>query len=56
MKVTLFFTNLDNFMGTRESASVTMDISADDEKHAILLAEHLRARLHADFYVLEYEE
>lgn len=56
MRVILYFTNLDNFMGTKESASVTMEIASDDDKHASLLAEHLRERLHADYYVLECDE
>ena len=52
MKVTFFFTNLDNFMGTDEQASVTMDIAADDKPHMIMLAEHLQRVLHADHYKL----
>lgn len=50
MKVTFFFTNLDNYMGTDEKASVTMDITADDEPHMIMLAEHLQRVLQADNY------
>lgn len=52
MKLTLYFTNLDNFMGTDQSASVTMDIAADDDSHATLLAQHLQKMLQADYYVL----
>lgn len=50
MKVTFFFTNLDNYMGTDEKASVTMDISADDSAHVTMLCEHLQRVLHADHY------
>ena len=50
MKVTFFFTNLDNYMGTDEKASVTMDIAADDRSHVIMLAEHLQRVLQADHY------
>ena len=53
MKVTFFFTNLDNYMGTTQSASVTMDIHADDKTHAILLTEHLQRVLQADSYCLD---
>lgn len=53
MRVTLYFTNLDNFMGTDESATVTMDISADDSAHATMLALHLQKMLQADYYTLE---
>ena len=50
MKATFFFTNLDNYMGTDEQASVTMDINADDRAHAIMLADHLQRVLQADHY------
>ena len=50
MKVTFFFTNLDNYMGTDEQASVTMDINADDLAHATMLCEHLQRVLQADHY------
>lgn len=53
MKITLYFQNLDNFMGTKEEASVSMEVSADDEAHLYMLANHLRDVLHADYYVLE---
>lgn len=50
MRVTFYFTNLDNFMGTREEASVTMNINADDSAHATMLALHLQKVLQADYY------
>lgn len=50
MKVIFFFTNLDNYMGTDEKASVTMDISADDRAHTVMLCEHLQRVLQADHY------
>lgn len=53
MKLTLHFTNLDNFMGTDESATVTMDIAADDLAHAYMLAAHLQRMLQADYYTIE---
>jgi len=53
MKLTLYFTNLDNYMGTDQSASVTMDIAADDDAHATMLAIHLQRMLQADYYTIE---
>lgn len=53
MKATFYFTNLDNFMGTEEEGSVTMEIDADNERHLLLLANHLKKLLQADHYILE---
>lgn len=53
-KVNLFFTNLDNFMGTNEQASLSVEIKADDERHANLLAERIEKVYGADYYVLEW--
>jgi len=50
--VTLHFTNLDNFMGTDEQASMTIAINADDERHANLLAQRLQKVMDADHYQL----
>lgn len=52
-KVELFFTNIDNSLYTNESASVTMDVKADNEAHAIMLASRFRQVFDADYYVLE---
>ena len=52
-KLTLFFNNLDNFMGTDESASMTVDMAADDSRHAILLAERFQRVMEADHFVLK---
>ena len=52
MRIELFFTNLDNFMGTDAHASVTMDIWADDAQHLRLMADHLQRVLGADHYRL----
>jgi hypothetical protein len=52
-KLTLFFTNLDNFMGTDEKASMTIDMSADDTRHAELLADRFQRVMEADHYVLK---
>jgi len=51
--LTLFFTNLDNFMDTDEGASMTVDVSADDSRHAILLAERFQRVMEADHFVLK---
>jgi len=55
-KLTLFFNNLDNFMGTDESASMTVDMAADDSRHAILLAERFQRVMEADSFVLSMKE
>jgi hypothetical protein len=52
-KVELFFTNIDNSLYTNESASATMNIKADNESHAIMLASRFRQVFDADYYVLE---
>ena len=52
-KLELFFTNLDNFMGTDDEASVTMDIKSDTRSHAFLLAERMKRVFDADHYILE---
>ena len=51
-KLKLLFTNLDNFMGTKETASMTVDISADDSRHALLLAQRFQKVMDADHLVL----
>jgi acetolactate synthase regulatory subunit len=51
-KLTLFFTNLDNFMGTDETASMTVDITADDSRHALLLAQRFQKVMDADHITL----
>jgi hypothetical protein len=52
-KLELFFTNLDNSLYTNEAASVTMDIKADNEAHAYMLASRFKQVFDADHYVLE---
>jgi hypothetical protein len=52
-KVELFFTNLDNSLYTHETASVTMDIKADNEAHAYMLASRFKQVFDADHYFLE---
>lgn len=54
--LTLFFTNLDNFMDTDESASMTVDMAAGDSRHAILLAERFQRVMEADHFVLKLVE
>ena len=51
-KVELFFGNLDNSLYTNESASATMEIKADNEAHASMLASRFRQVFDADYYVL----
>lgn len=53
MKVKLHYTNLDNFMDTRQQATVSMDIEADDLAHAYMLAAHLQRMMQADYYTIE---
>jgi hypothetical protein len=52
-KLELFFTNLDNSLYTNEAASVTMDIKADNEAHAYMLANRFKQVFDADHYFLE---
>jgi hypothetical protein len=52
-KLELVFGNLDNSLFTNESASVTMDIKADNEAHAYMLASRFKQVFDADHYVLE---
>ena len=51
--LTLFFTNLDNFMDTDESASMTVSMAAGDSRHAELLADRFQRVMEADHYVLK---
>ena len=51
--LTLRYTNLDNFMGTPEQAALTMQISADNYSHAVMLAERMCRVMEADLYDLE---
>jgi hypothetical protein len=52
-KVELFFVNLDNSLYTNESASATMEITADNEAHACMLASRFKQVFDADYYVLK---
>ena len=52
-KVTLHFTNLDNFMGTHDQASMTMEIQSDSYGHAMLLATRLQKVMDADYFELD---
>lgn len=54
--LTLFFNNLDNFMDTHEVASMSVDVSADDSRHALLLAERFQRVMEADSFVLKLVE
>ena len=47
-KVTLLFDNLDNFMGTEDQASMTLDIKSDSYSHAMLLAQRFAKVMDAD--------
>lgn len=52
-KLELVFSNLDNFMGTDEEASMTMDIKADNYAHAVMLALRTQKVFEADYYTLD---
>ena len=52
-KLTLYFDNLDNFMGTEDQASATMEIKSDSYGHATLLANRFSNVLGADRYDLD---
>lgn len=52
-QVELIFSNLDNFLGTVEQASMTVEIRADDLTHANLLAQRLQKVYDADHYNLK---
>jgi len=52
-KVTLLFTNLDNFMGTHDQASMTVEIQSDSYGHAMLLAQRLQKVMDADYFTVD---
>jgi hypothetical protein len=52
-KFELFFTNIDNSLYTNEAASITMDIKADNEAHAYMLANRIKQVFDGDHYFLE---
>lgn len=52
-KVTLLFTNLDNFLGTDHQAKVMYDIESDSYSHAVMLAARLAKVMDADQYDLD---
>ena len=52
-KVTLLFTNLDNFMGTNFQAKLSYDIESDDYSHAVLLATRLAKVMDADHFDID---
>ena len=52
-KLVLMFDNLDNFMGTEDQASMTVEIKSDSYSHARLLALRFCKVLEADRYDLE---
>lgn len=51
--VTLYFTNLDNFLGTDSQAKMFYNIESDDYHHAYLLAERLCKVMDADHFDLD---
>lgn len=53
MKVKFVFTNIDDSLYTKEECSVTMDIEADNEQTAVILANHLKKMLGADYFNFE---
>ena len=52
-KVTLLFSNLDNFMGTDDEASMTVEIKSDSYSHAMLLAQRLAKVMDADRFDID---
>jgi hypothetical protein len=49
-KITLYYSNLDDNLCTKDKASITFDnVEADDLYHAYLLAEKLEKKLGADW-------
>ena len=49
-KITLYYSNLDDNLCTKDKACVTFDnVQADDLYHAYLLAERLEKKLGADW-------
>lgn len=52
-KVTLLFDNLDNFMGTEDQASMTVEIKSDSYSHAYLLAQRFAKVMDADRFDLD---
>ncbi len=52
-KLILMFDNLDNFMGTEDQASMTVEIKSDSYSHAQLLAKRFCKVLEADRFDLE---
>ena len=52
-KVELMFTNLDNFMGTDDEASMTVEIKSDSYSHAMLLAQRLAKVMDADRFDID---
>ena len=52
-KVTLLFTNLDNFMGTDDEASMTVEIKSDSYSHAYLLAQRFAKVMDADRFDID---
>jgi hypothetical protein len=52
-KLEIFFTNLDNSLYTNEAASMSMDITAGDYAHAVMLALRTVKIFDADHYTLE---
>jgi len=53
MKVKFTFTNVDNSLYTKEECSVIMDIEADNEQTAFVLAQHLQKVLGSDYFNIE---
>ena len=51
--LTLYFDNLDNFMGTDDQARVHFQVESDNYSHAIYLAERFCRVFEADRYDLE---
>jgi hypothetical protein len=52
-KLTLYFDNLDNYMGTDDQARAQFTVEADSYSHAVLLAVKFVRIFEADRYDLE---
>ena len=52
-RLTLYFDNLDNYMGTEDQARAHFTVEADSYSHAVLLAMRFLRVFDADRYDLE---
>ena len=51
--LTLYFDNLDNFMGTNHQATASFDIQSDNYSHAMMLAQRFAKVMEADRFDID---